>query len=128
MRTILAIVLFATLPALAQAPAAESVKKGSCAECGVVRSVRQITKETRPPESQDNKPSGLVATIPLGGGGKAQVGSSTKLGKEAQSSTTTWEVIVRLDDGRFRVFVLDEAPEVQQDDKVRIEEGRVVPR
>jgi hypothetical protein len=37
-------------------------------------------------------------------------------------------VIVRLDDGRFRVFVLDEAPEVQQDDKVRIEEGRVVPR
>jgi hypothetical protein len=92
-----------------------------------VRSVRQITKQARPPESQDNKPSGLVATVPLGGG-KAQIGSSTKLGKEAQTVTTTWEVIVRLDDGRFRVFVLDEAPEVQQDDKVRIEEGRVVPR
>ena len=50
------------------------------------------------------------------------------VGKEAQSVTTTWEVIVRLDDGRFRVFVLDEPPEVQQDDKVRIEEGRIVPR
>jgi hypothetical protein len=127
MRTILAIVVFATLPALAQAPTAESVKKGSCAECGVVRSVRQVTKEARPPESQDNKPSGLVATVPLGGG-KPQIGSSTKLGKEAATATTTWEVIVRLDDGRFRLFVLDEQPDVQQDDKVRIEDGRVVPR
>ncbi len=127
MRTILAIVLFATVPALAQAPSAESVKKGSCAECGVVRSVRQVTKETRPPESQENKPSGLVATVPLGGG-KAQIGSSTKLGKEASTSTTTWEVIVRLDDGRFRLFMLDEQPDVAQDDKVRIEEGRIVPR
>jgi hypothetical protein len=127
MRTILAIVLFATVPALAQAPNAESVKKGSCAECGVVRSVRQVTKETRPPESQDNKPSGLVATVPLGGG-KPQIGSSTKLGKEASTTTTTWEVIVRLDDGRFRLFMLDEQPDVAQDDKVRIEEGRIIPR
>jgi hypothetical protein len=106
----------------------DTVMKGSCAECGVVRSIRQVTKESRPPDSQDNKPSGLVATVPLGGGGKAQIGSSTKLGKEASSTSTTWEVIVRLDDGRFRLFVLDEQPDVAQDDKVRIEEGRIVPR
>lgn len=127
MKAVLAIFLLATVPAFAQAPSAESVKKGSCAECGVVRSVRAVTKETRPPESQDNKPSGLVATVPLGGG-KAQVGSSTKLGKDAPTVSTTWEVIVRLDDGRFRLFVLDEQPDVAQDDKVRIEEGRIVPR
>ena len=127
MKAVLAIFLLATVPAFAQAPSSESVKKGSCAECGVVRSVRAVTKETRPPESQDNKPSGLVATVPLGGG-KPQVGSSTKLGKDAPTVSTTWEVIVRLDDGRFRLFVLDEQPDVAQDDKVRIEEGRIVPR
>ena len=130
MKAVLAIFLFATVPALAQAPQAppvDTVMKGSCAECGVVRSVRSISKESRPPDSQENKPSGLVATVPLGGG-KPQIGSSTKLGKEAQHVTTTWEVIVRLDDGRFRVFVLDEQPDVAQDDKVRIEEGRIVPR
>jgi hypothetical protein len=126
-KTLLAVLVCAAVPAFAQAPSSESVKKGSCAECGVVRSVRAVTKEARPPESQDNKPSGLVATVPLGGG-KPQIGSSTKLGKEAASVSTTWEVIVRLDDGRFRLFVLDEQPDVQQDDKVRIEDGRVVPR
>lgn len=129
MRAFLAILLCAVVPALAQAPGAAGTAPGSatCPDCGVVRSVRAINKEARPTPESDSKPSGLVATVPLGGG-KPQFGSSTKLGKEATTVTTTWEVIVRLDDGRFRVLMVDEAPEVHQGDKVRIDEGRIVLR
>jgi hypothetical protein len=128
MKTILALLLCAALPAFAQAPmpAPAPAKKPACAECGVVTSVRAVTKQA-PERGADTKPSGLVATVPFGGG-KPQVGSSTKLGREASTDTMRWEVIIRLEDGRFRVMNVDEDPEVRLGDKVRIEEGRIVPR
>ena len=132
MRPLFALLLCAAVPAFAQAPAPPAPppsKAAACAECGVVTSVRSVTTQTAAPKSQtDSKPSGLMATVPLGGGGKAQVGSSTKLGFEATTQTTKWEVIVRMGDGRFRVLTLGEDPGVRKDDKVRVEEGRVVRR
>jgi len=92
-----------------------------------VSSTREIKKEAPTANAADTKPSGLVATVPLGGG-KPHVGSSTKYGAEASTHTTTWEVIVRMDDGRFRVLTLGEDPQVSKGDKVKIEGNRVVPR
>ena len=102
--------------------------EGSCADCGVVRSVKLVTKEIKPDDSKiDARPSGLVATMPFGG--KMEAGGSQRLGKDAVVASDSWEVVVRLDDGRFRVFTLREQPEVKAGDKVRIEaNGRLTLR
>ena len=131
MRILLATVLFAALGAVA-APDTKlppPAPAGACADCGVVRSVRVVTKELRAdPAKSDARPSGLVASVPFGGG-KIEAGSSSKIGKEAPTTSETWEIVIRLDDGRFRVLNVSEPPEVQTGDKVRVEaNGRVTPR
>src|SRR5688572_2071653 len=86
MRIVLASVLLIAMPAWAQAPAPAPKPLGAhkamdpqkqCPECGVVTSVRVKKKELPPADSADSRPSGLVASVPLGGG-KATVGSSSK--------------------------------------------------
>src|SRR5690349_13457013 len=108
MRSVLMGLLFTTMStALAQVapappappPPSTTVPKGGCAECGVIRTIRPITKKEPPQAADQAKPSGLVATVPLGGG-KVQVGSSTKLGRDVEHTSTVHEVIVRYDDGR----------------------------
>lgn len=119
MRSFLAILLLAATSAMAQDPPA-------CADCGLVRSVRSITKEIRPSAAQEEtKPSGLVASIPLKGG-KPEIGSSSHIGKDAPTTVQTWEVVVRMGDGKFRVVVLDESPDLREGDKVRFYKGRLL--
>jgi len=128
MRLIAAITIAMATAAMAQPASPPTSAKSMCGECGVVRSVRGITKQIRPSEAQeDTKPSGFVASIPLKGG-KAQVGSSEKIGKEAPTLSQTWEVIVLLDDGKFRVVTMDRQPDLREGDKVRIDKGQVVKR
>ena len=132
MRRILASALVASATALA-APLDTDLPKplpsAACADCGEVRSVRVTTKELRADRTRDDvRPSGLVATIPLGGG-KAEAGSSSRIGKEAVTTIDTWEIIIRLDDGRYRLVNVDQPPEVSVGDKVRVEaNGRISPR
>jgi hypothetical protein len=121
-----AALLSAAVPAMAADPNA-----ATCAECAVVRSVKAITKELKPPDAaNDPRPSGLVATIPLDGGKtKSHTGSSARIGKEAMTKSQTWEVVVRYDDGRFRVFRLEQQPDVKEGDRVRIDaNGKIAPR
>ena len=119
MRSFLAILLLAAASAMAQ-------DRPACVDCGLVRSVRSITKEIRPSQAQEEtKPSGLVASIPLKGG-KAEIGSSSHIGKDAPTTVQTWEVVVRMDDGKFRVVVLDESPDLREGDKVRFYKGRLL--
>jgi hypothetical protein len=111
-------------PAWAQGPAdAPAPAQARCAECGVIRSVRSMSKES-PVAVDSTKPSGLVASVPLGGG-KPQIGSSTKVGRDAVESVTTWEVIVRMDDGRFTIITLDDQGDWREGDKVRVERGKL---
>jgi len=128
MRTFLACLLAAFAPwSVAQMtkdlPNPPSAAIARCADCGVVRSVRTLTKELRGPDTTDDpRPSGLVASIPLGkGGGKPEAGSSTRIGKDAVPTAESWEIIVRLDDGRMRVLTVTQRPEVREGDKVRVE-------
>ena len=124
MRLTLALAFLAAMPAFGAdpAPTTKAATKAlePCADCGVVRSVRSVRKEIKSDPEVDARPSGLVATFPLGGG-KPQAGSSTRIGKEKPEYSETWEVIVRLDDGRFRVVTLDESPEVREGDQVRFD-------
>jgi hypothetical protein len=121
-------------PGTAQAPAAKTqmpVGKDagkSCPECAEVRSIRQVTKELPQEPATQSQPTGLVASIPLGGG-KPKVGSSTKHGHEAVRTSSQWEVTLRYDDGRYRLFMLDKQPDFAQGDKVRVDaRGQITPR
>ena len=119
------------VPAWAQTttppPAVPNKAAATCPDCGVVRSVRVIKRDIGAPNTSEGKPSGLVATIPLGeGGGKPQIGSSSKIGADKVVSSETWEVTVRLDDGRFRILTMDDQPDFKEGDKVRIDaQGQV---
>ena len=118
----------AKAPAAAARPATPTApKQAACAECGVVASVREMSKESKANANDSSKPSGFVISVPLKGGSPS-AGSSSRLGSDNVQSSTTWEVIVRLDDGRVRIFKLEDPPEVRKDDKVRIENGQPVLR
>ena len=133
MRTLLACLALAALGAAAQSPAprggpasapAASPVPAPCTTCGVVRSVNVKEKQART-AVDEGKPSGLVATVPLGGG-KVKVGPSQRLGKEAVLTERTWDVVVQLDDGKFKLVTLDHAPAMQQGDRVRVEGNTLV--
>ena len=102
MRIALACLLVAAAPALAQVPEMKGVPaKDACADCGVVRSVRPTHTETAPSPSNDAKPSGLVATVPLGRTDeKARVGPSQRVGKDVVTKTDSWEVTILLSNAR----------------------------
>jgi hypothetical protein len=124
MRKSIALALMAALPSWA-ADVAPTTKAASgaltpCADCGVVRSVRAVKKEIKTDPESDPRASGLVANFPLGGG-KPSVGSSTRVGKDKPEFSETWEITVRLDDGRFRIVTVDEEPEVREGDQVRFD-------
>ena len=129
MRTILAALALAAAQAAAQPsappPPTAAGAHAACATCGIVRSVNLKEKQARP-VTGEAKPSGLVATVPLGGG-KVQVGPSQRLGKEAVVTEKTWDVVVQLDDGKFKLVTVDRRPEVQQGDRVRVEGNALVP-
>ena len=124
--TLLAIATLAGAQSPPPAPGA-TVPKDGRADCGVVRSVRPIVKKETSLPADQSKPSGLVATVPLGGG-KVQVGSSTKFGREAETKVTTYEVIVRYDNGRYTAVTLDDPGEWKEGDKVRVDKGKLVAR
>ncbi|HEX4331178.1 MAG TPA: hypothetical protein VH040_03495 [Usitatibacter sp.] len=109
-----------TLPAWAQPP---------CKDCGMVRSVREIQKDLGARDTDVTKPSGLVATVPLGRGpDKPHLGASQRVGGDTVVSSKTWEVVVVQDDKRVRILTLDEKPSVAVGDQVRVVDGKLVPR
>jgi hypothetical protein len=137
MRVVIASLLIAAAPAWAQAPSTAPAKTQSsvlkkppasktgearvnCADCGEIRSVRRVTKEIKADDMAPQQPGGLVASIPLGGG-KPQVGSSTRVGEEAVRTATQWEVTLRYDDGRYRLLMLDKQPDFAEGDRVRVD-------
>ena len=131
MRIVLSLLLYAAAACAwaqpASAPSKAPAASVPCADCGVVRSVRPVSKELQPTPADEGKPSGLIATVPLGGG-EVRAGSSTRIGKDAPNVLTRWEVVVLLDDGRLRLLMLDEKPELAQGDRVRVERGQLVPQ
>ena len=130
MRFLLASLMLAALPALAQVPDSKGLpEKGACKDCGVVQSIRFKQKQIKPAATTEGKPSGLVATVPFGkGADKPTIGSSTRVGKDAVTTSDTWEVSIRLEDGRYRLMVLDEDPGLKDGDKVRIDPNGQIKR
>jgi len=131
MRIMLAGVVFAAVSAGAQAQTIKIVSpekaiapQAACGDCGVVQSVRVVRKELSTTNAGAS-PTGFVYSVPLGGG-KGQLGSSTQLGRDQVTVVENWEIVTRMDDGRYRLMRVTEEPEVRDGDKVRInEKGQV---
>jgi len=122
----LALLAAPAMPSMfAQAPAG-SVFQESCPTCGVVRSVKRVEKET-PARTEQESPAGLVASVPLGSG-SATAGSATDVRRELQPPAVSFEIVVRLDDGRFQLVRQDDPSGLREGDKVRIDAGKVVLR
>ena len=121
---------FATLCCLLALGAVMPVAaQSTCKDCGEVRSVREIQKDLGTRNTDAAKPSGLVATVPLGKSpDKPRLGPSQRVGGDSVASAKTWEVVVILDDKRARILTFDTKPTVEVGDKVRIDEGKLVPR
>jgi len=96
-----------------------------CAECGVVRSLRRVEKEVKPTPEDRSKPSGFVASVPFDGG-KPTLGSSLEQQRDDKPPVVTYEFVVRMDDGRFRIVVQDDNRGLREGDKVRIDKGKVI--
>ena len=127
---ILACLAMAVVPVMAaqmmpKKPVPTERSTAPCADCGVVRQVRTITKELQPSANTETKPSGLVASVPFGGG-KPQVGSSVRYGSDAVTTTEKWEVTIRMDDERFRIITMDDKPNLREGDKVRVDDRNQV--
>ena len=117
--------LFCVLVAVSAPAWAQS----SCDDCGEVRSMREIQKDLGTRATDAGKPSGLVASVPLGRApDKPRVGPSQRVGGDSVAAAKTWEVVVVLDDKRTRILTLDSKPAVEVGDKVRIVDGKLVPR
>ena len=101
--------------------------EATCAECGVVRSVKRIEAQPRITDADRKANQGLVANIPLDGS-RPTIGSSTKLAREEKPPIVTFEIVVRLDDGRFQVVVQEELEGLREGDKVKVDRGKVVLR
>jgi hypothetical protein len=124
----IALAVLATAAQAQQSPPASSVLLATCAECGVVRSIKRVEAKTAITAQERKSTDGLVASIPLGGPGKPVVGSSTDVRREQNPPTVSYEVVVRLDDGRFQVVIQDDVGAIGEGDKVKVERGKVVLR
>jgi len=103
--------------------------QSSCKDCGEVRSVREIQKDLGTRSTDAAKPSGLVASVPLGRAPeKPRLGPSQRVGGDSVAAAKTWEVVVVLDDKRTRILALDSKPAVEVGDKVRVVDGKLVAR
>ncbi len=124
----LAFTVLLAIAATAQAQTSVSPAAAACPDCGVVRSIKRVESGAKAAQVEERKgPSGLVANIPLDGG-KATLGSSTDLSREQRPATVSYEVVVRLEDGRLRLVLQDDVGSMREGDKVKVEMGRVVPR
>jgi len=124
----LALAALLAIAAPTQAQTSVSPAALACPDCGVIRSIKRVDSGDKAAQAEERKgPSGLVANIPFDGG-KPKVGSSTDLSREKQPATVSYEVVVRLEDGRLRVVLQDDVGAMREGDKVKVEQGRVVMR
>ena len=110
------------VPATVDAPATTS-----CPECGVVQSVKRVETPQRITADERKSTAGFGASIPLGGG-KPVVGSSSDTRDDLKPPVVSYEIVVRLDDGRFQLVRQDDAGSLREGDKVRVDRGKVMMR
>jgi hypothetical protein len=124
-------------------PPAESTVPGKCTTCGVIRSIREVTREKKPRdlpgyaaspqylESRSYSPAtvGPVLGFSFGPGSQSTpyVGAVGSPQMRAQMQETVFEVIVRFDDGRYGLYELTDPSSFRIGDRVRVEDNELKP-
>lgn len=118
----------------------------TCPECGTVRSIREVDREMAPPRTSADPPgyvspgdfpgglggnlsSGWVATArykPGDGLSRGYVGAVGSPELQENLTERSYEIIVKLDNGRFQLVREDRPPAWQVGDRVKIVMGRLV--
>jgi len=144
-RALLALALAAALAAPAGVGAQQT--GGDCPECGTVRSIREVDRELRPPSATgapasyagpgdfpgglgDSQPIGWVAVARYSGEGglsKGYVGAVGSPEMRERLTEKSYEIVVKLDNGRYQLVQEDQPPQWQAGDRVKIVMGRLVP-
>ena len=123
-------------PASGQEPdvPAQPTEGTACAQCGVIYDIKTITTEspgakTQDPQQAAESPVGPFIKIPLTSNPNAQAEIGAYGSKEwrKQHEETTYQVIVRYDDGRYTMVETNDASGLRLGQRVRIDQNRIEP-
>ena len=109
---------------------------GTCDECGVVRSIREIHRRGAPVSSSragaawgptDTRVIGAVMVLPFGPGSNSKgfVGGVGTQEVSERLGEASYEIIVRMDDQTLRTVERRDGGQFTPGDRVRVSEGRV---
>jgi hypothetical protein len=131
----------ADTPQAASPPTKPAAPKGPCANCGVIRAIRQTEQERRPDEMPSyisspqyleqrdfSKPVvGPVLGITFGKGQTTQtfVGAAGSETMRRRILQITYEVTVSFDDGRFGLIEVQDIDDLRVGDHVRVDGSRL---
>jgi outer membrane lipoprotein SlyB len=123
------------IPDFREPPRATLAPGEACERCGTIRSIREV-QSTRPvavPKAFQNDPInqegpappvrvGAVVALPLGGGSKDKpfVGGVGTPEMRERFSETTYDLVVRLDDGGFTTVQRADGASFRVGDRVRV--------
>lgn len=121
-------------PACGQEPDVppQPIDGASCLQCGVIYDIKTITTEAphvgEPPEA-DQAPVGPFIRIPLTSNPNAQpqIGAYGSKEWRKQHEQTTYQVIVRFDDGRYTMIETDDISGLRLGQRVRVRQKRIEP-
>ncbi|MGD2139834.1 MAG: hypothetical protein PVH25_05525 [Burkholderiales bacterium] len=129
---VLTSVLLATLANAQEAGEPAQPQTGqSCRDCGVIYDIRTITSERAAAKTfvDETPPAGPYIRFPLSKSPdeKAEVGVYGNERQRAELERTTYEVVVRFDDGRYTLIEMDDASGFRIGERVRVHQNRVEP-
>ena len=103
----------------------------SCTQCGVIYDIKTITTEAphAAEPAPDQAPVGPFVKIPLTSNPNAQAEFGAYGSKKwrKQHEQTTYQVIVRFDDGRYTMIETDDASGLRLGLRVRVQQKRIEP-
>lgn len=126
------------------APAAAGNTQRDCAKCGVIRTIREVTREKKTGrllpsyigsqeyrDTRQDSPAlvGPVVGMTFGPGTESRgyVGAMGSQKAQARELETVYEVTVRFDDGRFGLYELTSRENLRVDGRVRALDGTLEP-
>ena len=101
----------------------KQAEAGPCDKCGVVTDISSKQRELRHRQNTPLPGSPVMATTPVIGSGDV-----VKEAREPLTSSTSYVVTVRYDNGAYAFFEQDDQPTVRRNGSVQVSEGRVVLR
>jgi hypothetical protein len=127
------------IPDFRQTPSvAREMSEGSCNECGVIRSIREVNKRrdggpayatrTGTASSFDARVVGALVVMPFGPGSPDKtsfVGGAGTSDMRDRFSEVSYDLILRMDDGTFRTIERRDGAQYNVGDRVRIADGRL---